>query len=484
MITINSVEITAIEDYDKLMTKSLIDEQYIDNGVIELLKNYVGDKCKVVDIEYPYYDNDYLSSYYVLYAKKHKSYSKKCYRLLFFSDVDHTDMIGYITLRPTSHGTHLCKTMFEPQLFLTENARLILSQEKVHYMGGECTLNLFPQIGQEGAVSACAHVSVWSILRSFANRFQNFGAYRIADIANKTVQFERKKIPTEGLTMNQISNLFTQVGFSPIILRREDDKFDDAIISYLESGIPLVGIISNRSHAIAMIGVCDKAKIALPNTYIESIVVDDSSKYEIALHSKFIPGVFVNDDHSFPYGMVKKYIPINEDKNVVPYVMRDIEYIIVPFHHRVYMHYQEAYDFFVNFFKENAHRLGWPQKFVARIFLVSSNRYKEYICNVENTIENTIGETILAMETPKFMWCFEITQYDNVDNDTVDHIMLLDSTSTLYDDDPIIFVSGSDFAEFKDGETFEHIDIDLSKGLQIKSFDNLLEKVEYKYEQD
>ena len=33
-------------------------------------------------------------------------------------------------------------------------------------------------------------------------------------------------------------------------------------------------------------------------------------------------------------------------------------------------------------------------------------------------------------------------------------------------------------------DTYEHIDINLSEGIKAKSFDNLLEKVEYKDEQD
>lgn len=485
MIEINSVEISSPSDYSQLITEKLVNEEYIDNGVVEFLERYVGTKCKVLDIEYPYYDNDYLSSYYALYAKKHKSYSKKCYRLVFFSDAEKNDMIGYMTLRPTYHGTHICKTMFEPHLFLSENASLILSKEKVHYMGGECSFTVFPQMGQEGAVSACAHVSVWSILRSFSNRFQNYGAFRIADIANKTVQFDRKTIPTDGLTINQISNLFTQVGFSPVILRRENDNFDDEIISYLESGIPLVGVISERNHAVAMIGVCERSKTTLPESYMQKIVSSDSKTYEIALHSKYISGIFVNDDHSFPYAMVKKF-PAGDDTTnaVVPYVMRDIDYIVVPFHHRVYMHYREVYAFFQNFFKKNAERLNWDPKMVVRIFLVSSNRYKEYICNEESKIENVISDVILSMETPKFMWCFEITRQDKSDVDEVDHIMLIDSTASFIEGDPILFLSGADFVEYRDGDTYEHIDINLSEGIKAKSFDNLLEKVEYKDEQD
>ena len=62
--------------------------------------------------------------------------------------------------------------------------------------------------------------------------------------------------------------------------------------------------------------------------------------------------------------------------------------------------------------------------------------------------------------------------------------MLIDSTASFIEGDPILFLSGADFVEYRDGDTYEHIDINLSEGIKAKSFDNLLEKVEYKDEQD
>lgn len=50
------------------------------------MKYYIGLKCNLILVEYPYSDKDYLSTYYIHYSKKYKDISKKSYRLHLFND--------------------------------------------------------------------------------------------------------------------------------------------------------------------------------------------------------------------------------------------------------------------------------------------------------------------------------------------------------------------------------------------------------------
>lgn len=99
MLTRENVFIRSESDYDKLLR--YLDPQYMDENLIQQLKKYIGLQSKLVSIEFPYYENDYLSSYYIFYAKKLQKFPKECYRLLFYADRSARTLMGYITLRPT-----------------------------------------------------------------------------------------------------------------------------------------------------------------------------------------------------------------------------------------------------------------------------------------------------------------------------------------------------------------------------------------------
>lgn len=80
MISYTGIEING--DYSKLMGnhpttgERLISEKHIDNVVIETFNKYLGDLISKIIIEWPYYDQDYLSTYYLHYAKKFRKFSQ------------------------------------------------------------------------------------------------------------------------------------------------------------------------------------------------------------------------------------------------------------------------------------------------------------------------------------------------------------------------------------------------------------------------
>ena len=82
MIDFAKIQIRKKDDYNQLL--DIIDETHIDEEVVECLKKYVGLKCNSILIEYPYYEKDYLSTYYSFYSKQHGEHSKLCFRIHFF----------------------------------------------------------------------------------------------------------------------------------------------------------------------------------------------------------------------------------------------------------------------------------------------------------------------------------------------------------------------------------------------------------------
>ena len=75
MISYKTVEITSIETYTGEL-KNEIPSLWVDDEVINTLKKFLGTNCDEILIEFPYYDSDYLSTYYIHYAQKLRPYEK------------------------------------------------------------------------------------------------------------------------------------------------------------------------------------------------------------------------------------------------------------------------------------------------------------------------------------------------------------------------------------------------------------------------
>ena len=81
MINFAKLIIHSDDDYNQLL--DIIDDTHIDKNVVNILKEYIGTKCNALLVEYPYYEKDYLSTYYSFYSKQHTSHSKLCFRIHF-----------------------------------------------------------------------------------------------------------------------------------------------------------------------------------------------------------------------------------------------------------------------------------------------------------------------------------------------------------------------------------------------------------------
>lgn len=123
MISFSSIQIINLESYENLF--EYIPESLVDDDVIDVLKNNLAMKCDEIRVEYPYYDTDYLSTFYIHYAQKLRKYEKKCCRLHILKDEEY---YGYIVLRPTVAGTKFERTLINPRILITEKAYIL------HYM--------------------------------------------------------------------------------------------------------------------------------------------------------------------------------------------------------------------------------------------------------------------------------------------------------------------------------------------------------------
>ena len=443
MIIRKDIFIENLQDYRKL--DEIIDATYIDEDLSTNLMQYFKLSCKKITYEYPYYDRDYLSTYYNFYATKLKEYSKKCVRLIIWGEDE--ELLGYITLRPTPTNTKLGKTYLEPMFLINVHegvsCNIILSNHKAHIFDQDITV--------------CAHIAVWALLRHFSSKSALYAELLSGDIAD-SVEYYARKIPSPGLTPPQMSTLLMKSGFSTALYTSNDYiTLQNEIIAYLDSGIPLIGVISKYAHAISIIGyTIDKTSVVdkLKDGYIfrEPDFVRSGVGSNIILHSRLIKGLVVNDDMSFPYTIINRYSDSLERSseedanNHQKYLPRDIDCIIVPFYKRVLMSYSEAYQIFMALNKDD--EFHWIEEtssddnIYVRLFLAPSNKLKEFANDNWERV-GYIVENFVAIEMPKYVWCVEISSTQNYVNDMVDSFIVIDSTATATSN-PCLFIRDKD----------------------------------------
>lgn len=220
MISFISVKIKSLNSYTENLMEA-IPNQLIDIDAIGVLKKYLGMNCDEIRVEYPYYDGDYLSTFYIHYSQKLRPYEKQCCRLHILKDEEY---YGYITLRPTTKGTKIGKTFIMPELLVKEEAYLALHTFQAHIVGNEMKIRSFPWKSQETDISVCAHTATWTVIRYFGNKFRNYADTTIGEVVEHTQNDWGRKTPSLGLTPVQVSDLFKDYKFSPLILQHGKNK--------------------------------------------------------------------------------------------------------------------------------------------------------------------------------------------------------------------------------------------------------------------
>lgn len=441
MIDFGKIEINKVDDYDQLL--DYVDETHIDLSVISILKNYIGTRIAAILIEYPYYEKDYLSTYYAFYSKQHTMHSKVCFRLHFFGKVNEENnsrvYYGYISLREGIKDSKIGKTYLSPKLLIDEgmDAYLMLDTFSSDVYGEKLLVDAFPWMKQETDISVCAHVAMWSILRYYGNRYKGHRDTVMGEIVEMVQNDRGRKIPSKGLTPDQIVDTLDLYNFSPVLLGDEHNKlhyFVNEIIAYIESGIPIVATMNKKRHAITLFGH-GKVDYDKLTGDIDNLKEPDS---DIILHSSLITTVYAVDDNHFPYRQVDLEVPCS-DKNI-DYALKEINYLIVPYCQKVLLGFNEIYEKFMAMISKKIMKLNGTQ--ICRIYLTSSNSFKEK-AKKNKLMNSVLKERLLLMDMPRFIWCIDLATIEESKKGLMSARAIADSTVGTQDDAPWLMIQDS-----------------------------------------
>ena len=424
MINFDFLEINQLEDYrnlDEILKSILPNANH--NRLVSELKERIALQAKTVVIEFPYLDFDFSSVYSTFYSKKHQSVSKECIRLHLFANREFEEKyyIGNIVVRDSS----ICsrgKAIFNPKYLLTTDlAYIVNSTFKSHLNGKVLSIDTFPWMSQDTDIAICAHVAVWSINNYYASKYSNYTLKSIAQVSEIVPMYIGRKTPSDGLNLLQISDIFSKLGFFPLVLQKNKtnpDEFYQAVYSYIESGMPMVAAMTTKEHAVALIGHGDIDESKLANSTDTIINIAD-----------YIKDFIISDDNELPFTKISR----DEHK----YILDDLDYVIIPLYEKMYINANIVYERAKAIIESNVLKIS--EQVVLRVYLTSTRSLKRE--TLENkTMNEVLKSILLRLHSPQFVWCIDLSTKDEYFNEKTSARILIDATAGTYENEPWLFM--------------------------------------------
>jgi len=434
MIDFDFIQISSISDYAKLgelLYSTLPHSNH--KHLVKELERRIGIQAKLLVIEFPYRDFDFSSVYSIFYSKKHQSVSKECIRVHLFSknELEEKYYIGNIVVRDSvidSRG----KAIFEPK-YLSQVSKgfIVKSENKAHLMGKTFKIDSFLWMSQDTDISVCAHVSIWSINNYFANKYSSYKLQSIGAISEIVPLHMGRKTPSNGLNLLQISDMFSKLGFYPLVLQKDSQNPKDffrAVYSYIESGIPMVGAMTQIGHAVAIIGHGEISQTGIENSSDTIINIADH-----------LQELIISDDNELPFTTITRC------KN--RYTFDDLDYVIVPLYEKMYTNANIVYERVKTLMESDV--LKSDAQTIVRVYLTSARSLKREA--LENKKMNDIlKSTILKLHTPQFVWCADLCTKDEYKDEKTSSRIIIDATSGTYENEPWLLMHDSEKILYKD----------------------------------
>ncbi len=243
-----------------------------------------GARCVVV--EHDYHDDDYRSEYYAFFAQTFLTVPDGAQRLLFFdtafathelADIpEQIECVGYVTIRPHELG-RVGRTVLRPPPDLADAVTTAIT-DLVHLFGQQYRIVGVPFMQQDKQLGRCAQAAAWMCHFTAFRREDDVHRRSVADfslLADRSTA-QGRMLPSDGLTVTQLSSLLDGFGLPPIQYRMGEmptpDKtrplpvghdtnahpgtWDHRAISvacrYLNSAYPV--LVGTKDHAFVLCG--------------------------------------------------------------------------------------------------------------------------------------------------------------------------------------------------------------------------------------
>lgn len=414
-------------------------------------------------IEYPYVDKVYRNSYYLYFSSKHKTYQRDCLRVSIYNEEvcyeefqnpeKHGKLqkkfLGYFIIRPTLNSM-FGRSLISPCAFEHSNFKICQLEMECLIFGVKMKVSGFPHSGQDEETIKCAETTIWTLMEYFGHKYPDYKP-ALPSIIHKTLErvSYQRQLPSDGLTMDQISFVLKDYGFGTknYSATQYKESFHDLIDCYIESGIPvLVGLSSKGGlgHVVIVIGKEVKKAIDMERIQILAYPIEEPvfNYYDVA---QLAGNYVIQDDNLQPYRTISLNSPgehyIDEDCQTY-----EIDSVIVPLYTKVYLEAYIAKRLMLEIIVSEKWGYRFEPGVIQRTFLASSRSFKHHICNLE-TFSVLLKNWLLLIKLPKFVWITEVYDKEGYSKEIPRPIgiIILDATEANHSTmDALIFASYPD----------------------------------------
>jgi len=446
------------------------------NIILQQLKNPTM-ACKTAVFEEDYVDEDYQDEFAAFYSRAFKRYPHRCTRIHFFADSIpprtktglrkyRKSYLGFVILRPTDLQ-RVGRTILKSPIQL-QHCRYITCQAEfsAHIYGDKFTICAMPFIQQDTQVGACAQASLWMLARYMSQRFncREFLPSEINALAKANMALGRSLPAESGLTAIQILDALQGMGFPAIMYSRENidpcsrhievpfpetgttqqeralskelqrtAKLADIAYRYIESGLPVI------------LGTSDHAIVAIGHSY-------DHAATHATVAIQRIPSFFINNDNTGPYQEMPLFTRVPHQLSFL-----DVRTVIAVVPPEVTLKGEEAEwmatECIAQVLEEKPDpskdeklkdilplvrpELGpWLHQRECRTYLIRSVHLQQEIrIGMKlKKIPRTVGEKMLTLDYPKYVWVTEISSPELLNKANKEHrrclgCVIVDSTA-------------------------------------------------------
>lgn len=267
----------------------------------------------------------------------------------------------------------------------------------------------FPYSSQDGESIKCAETTIWAIMEYFGTKYPDYKPALPSSIHDmlKLISVQRQ-LPSNGLTMDQISYALKEFGFGTRIYSFEpyDEQIYSIVDSYIESGIPV--IIGLESGDLGHVVICVGKKINQNIDYrkvkksVQTINGKEVNYYCTSdIHAEYV----IQDDNLIPYRHIDLMKP-GEHYSDLESQKYSIDSIVVPLYPKIYLESVVAKSLTLEILKDPFFGYALPDRFVFRFYLTSSRSFKKHIGELTD-LHKDIKNSILITKMPKFIWISE-----------------------------------------------------------------------------
>jgi len=442
------------------------------NFLFEHLKyeNRLSFKVRTILIEHKYISHTYLSDLGAEFIFSSQDYSKFCKRIHFFSQsftsldelVLHPESTavkklwgsykGFVTVKP------LPKSRLGPVILSpyptndkTDRRFTAIRPYTIHLLGRSIPLHSLAFMEQDGILSACSTVAIWSAMHRLHHMF-NVGILRpvaINTLAKYTAHNQPGALPSIGMDLHQICGVIEQMGLKAELRTlngslgqnlkpnektegKEKTFIPKFVYAYLKMGLPiLLGLEfeDGGKHLITLTGygVVNKQKANWikqnnqPIAYADQIQTLYAHDDQVGPFSKLI---LEEDDNKVKTAQLKDSI------TKVARLESEVYSIIVPLSKDIRLTFEDIYQqtlYFESLFDEI---IETDQHFIWDIYLTPSNEYRRDVIRKNDTYSQEQKKQLLNEFLPPYLWIAraEVAGYPEME-------LIFDATAIPYSND-------------------------------------------------